>query len=185
MLVTTDYATAVRARSSLSRRWTAPSRAPLIRCMRRRHRSTAHSRRQTTVTPRAVRKNWPGYVEPKRSVDVEMMTASAAGDPDPAPRQVGTGRIPLILAVRALHQSRKREFAAHLNPERSGDEIEHGYAFGGSGEGGTGYPAGDSAAVRGRRESPDRNCGSARRRQYRSDAICPGRHFSRFASARR
>jgi len=67
----------------------------------------------------------------------------------------------------SLQRLRKRGFLAHLNPKRSGDEIESRYAFGGSGKGSTGHSPGDSAAVLSGGEGPDRDCRTARRGQRR------------------
>jgi hypothetical protein len=75
--------------------------------------------------------------------------------------------VPRQHKVDSLERLRKREFLAHFNRGRSGDEIESGAAIGGSGEGGTGYPAGDPAAVLSGGKGPDRDRGSARLRQRR------------------
>jgi hypothetical protein len=55
----------------------------------------------------------------------------------------------------SLERLRKREFSAHFNRGRSGDEIESGAAIGGSGEGGTGYLAGDPPEPPARARSHD------------------------------
>ena len=61
----------------------------------------------------------------------------------------------------------KRGFLAHLNPRGIGDETEHQSPESIGREGREGHPAGDSSAVRRRREDPDRSGGPVRRGQYR------------------
>ena len=61
----------------------------------------------------------------------------------------------------------KRGFLAHLNPRGIEDETEHQSPESIGREGREGHPAGDSSAVRRRREDPDRSGGPARRGQYR------------------
>src|SRR5579863_3851122 len=55
---------------------------------------------------------------------------------------------------------------AHLNRKGAGDEIESGAGFRGRGEDGSGYTAGDPAAVLSRGQGAHCDCGITRRRQH-------------------
>ena len=102
-----------------------------------------------------------------------VLVGAAEGELGPSSVRTRVDSPARLLAVRRqrpwdrLGGLNKRGFLAHLNPRGIEDETEHQSPESIGREGREGHPAGDSSAVRRRREDPDRSGGPARRGQYR------------------